>query len=245
MLPMRKVVPLGLIAIALSTSACDEAPPALPSTLPAPTFGTSVIRGTIRFLGTPPERRMIDTSSCHAGARAYQEETLVVGPDQGLRDVIVYLKDVPASDGSARPAAQLDQVDCAYTPHVLALQVNQKLMIKTSDPVFHNVHWVSRCNGDVNLNMPPNAPAEVVRFAQPEFFRVRCDVHTWMESFIGVMPSPFFAVTKADGSFEIPRVPAGRYTLATWHPLLGEQTQPIDVAPDGTLTIVLDYAPPP
>jgi hypothetical protein len=222
----------------------DKTPPAPASNLPAPTFGTASISGHIRFLGTPPELKVIDTSKCHAGAKPVLEETIVVGANQGLKDVIVYIKDAPASDGSNQPMLELDQVDCVYTPHVLPIQVSQKMKIKNSDPTFHNSHWVTEKNGDANIGIVAGAPSQVVNFTQPEFLRIRCDVHPWMESWVGVMNHPFFATTARDGSFIIEKLPPGTYTLATWHPLLGEREQAIVVTDTGASPVTIDYAPP-
>lgn len=233
------------IGIAVALLGCDDkAPPAPASNLPAPTFGNAVITGQVRFLGTPPELKTIDTSKCHPGAKPVLEETIVIGANQGLKDVIVYIRNAPASDGSAQPMLELDQVNCIYTPHVLPIQVNQKLLIKNSDPTFHNSHWVSEKNGQENIGLPQPGTSASVSFSQEEFIRVRCDVHPWMEAWVGVMKSPFFATTARDGTFSIPKLPAGSYTLATWHPILGEREQPIEVSDTGGATITIDYAPP-
>lgn len=234
-----------LIACGTAIVGCDDsAPPTTAADLPAPTFGTATVTGRVRFLGTPPELKVIDTSKCHPGAKPVLEETIVVGANQGLKDVIVYIKNAPASDGSAQPTLVLDQIDCVYTPHVLPIQVNQKLRIHNSDPTFHNSHWVTEKNGSENIGINQGGAPATVSFKQPEYLRVRCDVHPWMESWVGVMNHPFFATTARDGTFAIEKLPPGNYTLATWHPLLGEREQTITVAETSSQPISIDYAPP-
>lgn len=223
---------------------CDNPSPPPASDLPAPAFGAATISGAVRYLGTPPELRIIDTAKCHEGAKPVLEESIVVGANQGLKDVIVYVRNAPASDGSAQPTLELDQVGCVYTPHVLPIQVNQKLTIKNSDQTFHNSHWVTEKNGNKNIGLPQPGSSETVAFSQEEFLRVRCDVHPWMEAWIGVMNHPFFATTAADGSFTIGKLPAGDYTLATWHPILGEREATVSVDDAGHATVTIDYAPP-
>ena len=40
-------------------------------------------------------------------------------------------------------------------------------------------------------------------------FVIKCDVHPWMQSYMGVFSHPFFAVTGGDGKFTIANLPAG------------------------------------
>jgi hypothetical protein len=56
---------------------------------------------------------------------------------------------------------------------------------------------------------------------------VKCNVHSWMRCYIGVLEHPYFAVTNRDGKFAIEGLPPGDYTLAAWHESLGELTQSI------------------
>lgn len=240
---MRFAIAGIVVLLALGCDGSSE-PAKLKATGLQPTFGTASVTGHIRFVGTPPERKMIDTSTCQSGTKVQQEETVVVGEGGGLRDVIVYLKDAPASDGSASPQAVLDQVGCRYTPHALAIQVGQPLKITTTDDFLHNVHYTSQPEGDVNFGLMRAGESKVVAFDRPQFVQTKCNVHAWMNASVGVMSNPFFAVTVADGSFTIVRVPPGHYTLAAWHPILGERTATVDVAADGKFEANLDFGKP-
>ena len=245
MRPHRGCLMFVTLILAGAVIGCDNAaPPAPTSTLPAPVFGAATIAGHVHFVGTPPERKMIDTTSCQAGSNVQQEETVVVTPEGGLRDVIVYLKDAPATDGSAASPAVLDQVGCRYVPHALAVQVGQPLKITTSDPMLHNVHYTDATTGDQNFGMSHPGESKTVTFDQPQFVQFNCNVHPWMHAIVGVVASPFFAVTAADGGYTIDRVPAGHYTIAAWHPILGERTAAVDVGASGEVKAAFEFGPP-
>ena len=101
-----------------------------------------------------------------------------------------------------------------------------------SDPAVHNVNAAATENTGFNLIQQPNL-SSTRKFDKPEvMIPIRCDVHNWMNAWVGVVDHPFYAVTQADGSFEIPGLPAGTYTIEAWHEQLGRTTQQVTV--DGT-----------
>ena len=229
--------------MALFAAGCDDSTAPVDATkLPPPTFGTATIEGTVRYVGEPPPMAMIDTRGTCAEAAPIQEETVVVSREGGLRDVVVWLVDAPASDGSAEAPPTLDQLGCKYVPHVIAVQVGQPLRVHSSDAEFHNVHWDNGDNPGQNFGLSPTDRSRLVAFNRPEFIRTRCDVHAWMEAFIAVVPNPFFGVTDRDGRFTIARVPAGTYRAKAWHARLGERTASVTVAADGTAKLDVTYA---
>jgi Carboxypeptidase regulatory-like domain len=189
------------------------------------------IVGTVRIEGTPPPEAeytpLEDDPTCgklHKGKVFTQFYR--VGPDHGLADVVVMLKGVKAeSTGASAPPAELDQKGCLYTPQILAIQTNQKLIIKNSDPVLHNVHMnptvpanEAANAGKINLAQIPDGPAVTVSFPAPEnFLKFQCDVHRWMFAWVTVVDNPYYAVTGEDGSFKIGNVPPGKYTIAALH----------------------------
>jgi len=196
--------------------------------------GPGVIAGSVRFDGTPPAPRPLRMDSdpkcvTEAGATS---ELLVVGPNNGLRNAFVYVKDGLGTRTYAVPTTPvtLDQKGCRYIPHVFGVQVGQPLLISNSDTTLHNVNAAPKDNRGFNFGQPASVPAVTRTFDKPEVMvPLRCDVHGWMNAYVGVVAHPFFAVTTDDGAFEIKGLPAGAYTLEAWHEELGTQTQSVTV----------------
>ena len=196
--------------------------------------GPGVIVGTVTFDGTAPAPRALRMDSdpkCipEPGATS---ELLVVGPGNGLQNVFVYVKDGLGARRYAVPTTPfvLDQKGCRYIPHVFGVQVGQPVQIGNSDPTLHNVNSAPKTNRAFNFGQAPSTPSVTRTFDSPEIgVPFRCDVHTWMNAYAGVVPHPFFAVTKADGTFEIKGLPPGTYTIELWHEQLGTQTQSVTV----------------
>jgi plastocyanin len=205
------------------------------------------VTGHVMFDGQPPAADTIDMSqdaNCASSGGSKLTETYVV-KDGKLANVFVYLKGGPADNftyPTPSDAVNLDQKGCRYHPHVLGLMAGQTLTVTNSDSAAHNVHPSPRVNEDFNKSQPPGAPAIEHKFARPEtLIPVKCNQHPWMKANIGVTAHPFFAVSGEDGSFTIKGVPPGSYTLVFWHEALGEQTQKVTVAANGTVSQDVTY----
>ena len=238
------VVGVGFASVATLTVACGGSEPSpAPSATPAPAAapaatdtadGPGTITGAVTFAGTAPKPRPLrmDSDPLCVPEPGATSELLVVGPNSGLKNVFVYVKDGLGSRRYAVPSTpvMLDQKGCRYIPHVFGVQVGQTVQISNSDPLVHNVHATPKANRDFNIGQPAKTPPMPRVFDQPEIgVPFKCDVHGWMNAYANVVTHPFFAVTKDDGSFEIKGLPAGTYTLELWHEQLGTQTQSVTV----------------
>jgi len=235
----------SLLCAALLTignaAGCKEKTSAAP-VRPQPVFGSGMIRGKVTFSGAAPQASPIRNQPCCEGApETLPDETVVVNSKGELANVLVYLANAPASDGSQQPPVVLDQKFCRYVPHVLGVQIGQTLRITTSDNAPHNVHYDPSQNPAGNFVLTTPGAEKIVTFAQAEFIRTKCDVHPWMSASVGVMESPFFAVTKEDGTFQIPKVPAGQYTLTAWHERFGELEQQVTVTQTEAVEAKFEY----
>lgn len=117
------------------------------------------------------------------------------------------------------PQVELDQKGCEFQPYLLAFHKDQKLVIKSSDPVGHNVRFAgfNPNNPGVNTMIAPNVKFETKLDGEKRPMELRCDIHTWMTGYLLVLDHPFFTTTAKDGSFEIKDVPAGSQNLIVWH----------------------------
>ena len=187
------------------------------------------VTGVVAYNGTPPAPKKIATDAdpvCgKANPNLSTEDTVV--KDGKLANVFVYIKDGTTADGTKvgdytyetpTEPVTLDQKGCHYVPHVLGIQVNQKLKVVNSDPTQHNIHPTPKVNQEWNQTQPNGAPPIEKAFTRAEvLIPVKCNQHPWMKSYIGVLKHPFFAVSGEDGSFTIKGVPPGKYTVVAWH----------------------------
>ncbi len=128
-----------------------------------------------------------------------------------------------------------------YVPHVIGIQAGQTITINNKDNTLHNVNAQPANNPSFNFAQPIPMPNDRV-FENPEvMIPVKCDVHPWMQAFVGVLPHPYFAVSGEDGSFTIDNLPAGDYVVAAWHEQLGEQTQNVTVGANATVEVSFDF----
>ncbi|HWB54133.1 MAG TPA: hypothetical protein VG722_08070 [Tepidisphaeraceae bacterium] len=209
--------------------------------LAASTTALADITGMVKYAGKAPEPTTIDMAAVAECANQHPDpvydQSLLVGDNGGIENVVVSI--TPAK-GQKLPGAVpsqpavLDQLGCMYIPHVVALMAGQTLLIKNSDPFMHNTHSLSQENPPFNKPQPnlDNKGIAITDLQTPEYFRVKCDVHPWMEAYVAVMPNPYFAITDDSGKYTIKgtdKLPDGQYTLTAWQEQLGTQEEMIKI----------------
>ena len=240
---MRRRVAVPCVALLSATLvACgggsSSEPPAssAPVTNPVDPATAGNVTGRVTFEGTPPAaaRLPMDSDPNCAKQGGATDETVVIGQNGSLQNVFVYVKDGLGNLKFPVPSmpAILDQKGCRYTPHVLGAQVGQRVEIINSDPTLHNVHALAATNQEFNMGQPLPGMKHTHTFSAREVMvPFKCDVHSWMRAYIGVLDHPYFSVTGPDGSFSLKGLPPGTYTIEAWHEKLGTQTQSVMIGP--------------
>jgi plastocyanin len=222
------------------------------SVWPGVAFAASTITGTVTFDGKAPTLKPLTMDADPACAKKHTapvpSEMLVLGTGNTMANIMVYVtKGLPA--GKTWPAPKtpvvLDQKGCQYVPHVMGIMVGQAYRILNSDGILHNLHALPKINSGFNKPMPATVKETSATFDKPEpIFPIKCDVHPWMQAYVGVYTHPFFSVTSTDGKFTISGLDPGTYEITAWHERLGTQTASVTVGASDTKTQNFKFAMP-
>ena len=210
--------------------------------------GVGTIKGHIRLTGKLPGNPIIRMgmdpmcSKMNAGKRVIQE-FVVAAADGSLANVFVRLKgNFPQTPVPTQPVV-IDQAGCVYTPRVVGARVGQTVQIKNSDPLLHNVDALSGQKNGFNIAQPR---AGLVYEFKPKneeiMLHLKCDVHNWMNAYIGIVSNPYFAISNAMGNFQIDKVPPGTYTIEAWHERFGLVSKMITGKPGVPTTFDFTFA---
>jgi plastocyanin len=260
---LRNVWVYGIgFALAVSVVACGGGDSAAPAAGAAATSGSGQkvdpatageLKGSVALDGMAPKNADIKMNAdpvCvkqTAGSPQTQETWMVGSDGKSLANVFVYVKDGLGNYVYDMPteSAKIDQQNCRYHPHVFGMRVGQKLEILNSDPTLHNIHAMPKSNTEFNNGQPIQGMKMDHTFTAPEVMvPFKCDVHGWMNAYVGVLDHPFFAVTDADGKFDIKGLPPGTYTIEAWHEKGGTVDQSVTIGPSETKDITFTMTVP-
>jgi plastocyanin len=203
-----------------------------------------VIHGTLRVPPLPPPPAgSANPYPGSAGSMAGMHQV-----QHGLAsDAVIYVDHVPSAAESAlaagaahAPAPKLAQKNQMFVPRVIAIAVNSNVEFPNMDPIFHNVFSLSPPRR-FDLGKYPRGSSRTLNFPKPGLVNVYCDIHSDMAAFILVLPHQVFAMPAANGSFALPDLPAGTYSVKVWHPDFGELHRDVDVPANGDVTADFRY----
>ena len=201
----------------------------------------SNIRGVVVMTGAVAPKKLPVTIDQYICGKEKPVEDLIVGPQGGVKNVVVWLQTPPpnATWPSAPVKGEMDQKGCVFVPRVLLVPAGGTVEFLNSDRLLHNLHSVSRENPTFNRTQPRGRVIPVT-FSQPEFVQVNCDLHSWMRSWVVVADHPFYALSNDAGEFVLSNVPPGKYVLQIWQETLGTMTRDVTVgADDARVTVEL------
>ena len=239
---------LALAAAVLVLAGCSEQPAAeapaasapvkTTDAAPAAPANTGTVEVRVAYAGPPVVETISinkDVEQCGTQARI---EKIAVGDRNGLAWAVASVAGLEGPPTARTP--KLDQRGCQFRPHVVAMEPGE-LQILNSDGILHNIHTYSDANAPINKAQPKFKKVMTETFTKPEMVRVTCDVHSWMNGWIAVLPHPYFGVTDERGVTRIEAVPAGSHTLEVWHAELGQRTADVAVKPGETVQVVVEF----
>jgi hypothetical protein len=190
--------------------------------------GWGSVKGKFVYDGVAPKPAAIvaDKDPAVCGVAGLVDESLVVGKDGGLANVLVSLIVKP---GGKKPEVHADfakdagkKIDfdnkgCRFSPRMIVLRTDQVLVLKNTDPVAHNVKGNALVNTPFNPILPGLASIDVKLTKEERLpMECTCAIHPWMKGYVVVRDDPYAAVSAADGTFEIKNLPEGTWTLRGW-----------------------------
>ena len=206
----------------------------------------ATIRGTVKVQGQLPKLLPLQISKYKEVCRDVPNETLIVGPSQGLRYAVVTLEGIVKGKAVEREVQhELDNVKCRFVPHVQTASVGQFVLMKNTDPILHTAHAFF-INGQPQFNVGLY-PGRVSRkpLVTPGVVKILCEVHPWMSAYIVVTDHPYHSVTDAYGEYLINDIPPGNYKLKVWHESLGTEEKAVEVKAGASQNVDFIFKPKP
>jgi hypothetical protein len=231
-----KTVILAMAGVLLS------APAARAEYREAPVSSGASVAVQVRVTGEapalPPQPVFKQHETC---GTTIPDERLVTGAGGALRNAVVVLNGIAAGKPIARnQPVVLDNVKCAFVPHVGTATVGQMLEIRNQDPFLHDAHARLGTRTLFNVAIPKGRTVRKP-LAYAGLVHINCNVrHTWMHAYLYVADHPYHAVSDAEGKVTMDQVPPGTYKLSVWHELLGSTEQPVTVEPGKTTAVTLE-----
>lgn len=245
---------------AVTTPALAAVPPvALMGTQLPTQAGFGTIKGRLVWDGAEaPERVVIakkgeatkDPGVCAKDAPILADDLVVDPKTKGVQGAFAYIPKPTGKNPEAlkeiaakTPNPVIDQENCRFIPHTLAVTTDQTVVFKSSDPTGHNLRYAGFNNGGFNQMMPVGSQIQKKFAIERRPIPIGCDIHPWMTGYVMVFDHPFFAITGEDGSFEIKGVPAGTQKVVVWQEKVGYATAggavgvPVEVKAGGTVDL--------
>ena len=199
----------------------------------------AVLRGTLTVPAAPPVEHHMNPYP----GRAHSMPSHRMVARGAVHDAVLWIERIPAAADSAlahasRSRPKLAQLEQRFVPRVVPVAIGGKVDFPNQDPIYHNVFSVSATRR-FDLGKFSKGQSRSVTFPKAGVVNVYCDIHSDMAASIVVTPNHAFTQPAADGSYALPELPTGKYTLRVWHPDFGKFEREVDLS--GDLTLMLAY----
>jgi hypothetical protein len=120
---------------------------------------------------------------------------------------------------------QIDQVDRQFTPHVLVVPTGSKISFPNSDSVRHQVYSFSPAKR-FELPLYRGKQHNPIEFERAGVVTLGCNIHDNMRAYVFVVDAQYFGRTDVNGTWKLPDVQPGTYSVQVWHPK-SRETRPV------------------
>jgi hypothetical protein len=190
-----------------------------------------VVYGGKRIPVRKPLEITRDQEHCLANGPLLSEDWVVNKENKGVRWTSIWMAPASADKTKQLPIhpdmqkikeepLEIDQPRCQFVPHALAMRAGQTLVAKNSSAINCNFHWEGNPvrNPGENVLLAPGKSHAVKNLKADKLpLRITSDCHPWAGAHVLVCDHPYFAVTDADGLWEIKHCPTGKYRVMVWH----------------------------
>ncbi len=189
-------------------------------------FGNLTAKFVVTGKVPPPAKLDINKDQAFCGKHKLVDESIVVGKQGELANVVVYLAPAIGQKVPANPAktkalpgeVTLDNANCRFMPHITVMTTDQKLVIGNSDPVGHNSKADLFNNNPFNDLIPSGGKVtKTVEKAERVPAAISCNIHPWMRGYLVIRDNPYVAVSDENGELKIEGIPAGKWSFIVWH----------------------------
>jgi len=184
------------------------------------------IKGKAVFVGAtvPKDETLTLTSETDLCGKTLPARKYVINGNKEIKNVVVYLADIKSGKKIPNEPVVINNILCAFEPHVaVGFRVKgNKVLIKNSDPVFHNTHTYIKGRTTFNLGLPDKGTKIEKALRKSGLMSVKCDSHPWMLGYVYIFKHPYAVVTNENGEFSVSDIPPGSYEVKAWHEGFGE-----------------------
>lgn len=167
----------------------------------------------------------------------------VVGETGALKDVVVAILRVDKGKSFDRKMNNVTINRCQADQYVIGFKNGEDLLLENTDPIKHEmalyeVNGVYKYQVSNKNTMPHTSQVRslFMKPGSPEMI-LKCNLHPFIQTRGFMVANPYYAVTDAEGRFEIHDIPPGTYEVIAWHPFIPTETGTITIETGQTATL--------